>query len=311
MLAAQTKGMTARSRLNEYLTSEVKRWTGSDLPPSLYHYTSGAGINAIASGKVLRAYNLGQVNDFVEGRFAASIMRANIDRSYALEADTAALALFASMRRQLVNVELSQVFVLSFTTNGDEPGMWRLYADRGRGFSFSIRLHTALTWAAEAHDGIILKCNYGEAALQDFCAASLVKVREIFLSDSQVGLDPNPDEYAQMFLENSAWLAPAFKPEIWKDEREWRFLFVRPREAHKKQEDGRTFIELPLIPEGLAKQSPISAICCGPLGDYEDDILPLQKTLFDHGYGADFPIHIATSHVVRPGRKPPVFGKRA
>jgi hypothetical protein len=250
------------------------------------------------------------MNDFVEGRFAASIMRASIERAYALEPNEFVVQLFVEMRKQLAVGDLAQVFVLSFTTDGDEPSMWRLYADRGKGFSFAIRLHTALAWALHKLQGVVLKCAYGEREVQLFCANALAAMRDIYISELESGVIPDPAIYAQLFLNNIAWLAPAFKPEIWKDEREWRFIFVRPPEEHKKHVDGRTFIELPLVPDTEEKITPISAICGGPLVDYEDDILPLQKVLFENGYGAGFPVHVAKTHIVRPGRKPPTFLKR-
>jgi hypothetical protein len=296
----------AQTRLNDFL-AEQARWLAAELPPgrSIYHYTSAAGMQAIVSSGVMRAYNLGQMNDLAEGRYAASVMRAHIDRGYAVEADANASELLGAMRRQLTSINLSNVFAISLTSDGDEPGMWRLYADRGRGFSFAIPLDKALLWAGHGHNGMLLKCTYDHNVLTEFCVRTLGKIREIYVADIVGGLKPHASDYASMFFDNIAWFAPAFKPSVWQDEKEWRFIFARPPDVHRTLSDGRTYIELPLTVTA-ENPYPITAICGGPDCDYEDDILPLQRILYEKGHGAYFPIHVSTTHVTRAGRRAPV-----
>ena len=296
----------SETQLDEFL-AEQARWLAGDPPRSLYHYCSGAGMQAIIRSGVLRAFNLGQMNDFAEGRYAASVMRAHIDRGYSIEPNPRALALLQAMRQQLTGINLTNVFALSFTTDGDEVGMWRLYADRGRGFSFATRIEDALSWGSSGHLGFLLKVSYDPPMLDEFCIRTLTKIHELYLADVAATLAPDPARYANLFLENVAWFAPAFKPHVWHDEQEWRFIFVRPSADHKKLPDGRMYIELPLTPPSATDPRPITAICGGPHCDYEDEILPLQKVLYDKGYGPLFPIHVSTKHVVRPGRRPPAM----
>src|SRR5689334_17921165 len=190
------------------------------MPPSLYHYTSAAGMQAIIRSGVVRAFNLGQMNDFAEGRYAASVMRAHIDRGYAVEPNPDASALLQAMRNQLTGIDLSNTFAFSLTTDGDEMGMWRLYADRGKGFSFAIPTDKAVSWASSEHFGFLLKCTYDPKVLDEFCIRTLTRIREMYLADVAAALSPDPAQYANLFLENVAWFAPAFKPHVWHDERE-------------------------------------------------------------------------------------------
>src|SRR5260370_37829628 len=104
---------------------------------------------------------------------------------------------------------------------------------------------------------------------------------------------PDASQYAIFFFENVAWFAPAFKPEVWQAEKEWRFIFVRPPADHKKLPGGRVCVELPLTPPTAINPRPFTAICGGPDCDFEDDILPLQKVLYDKGYGTMFPVHVS------------------
>jgi hypothetical protein len=299
----------AEARLNSFLADQLRLLAGTDIPRSVYHYTSSQGMRAIVSSGVLRAHNLGQMNDFAEGRYAASFMRAHIERGYALEQNPAATELLGVMRRQLTGVDLSNVFALSFTADGDEPGMWRLYADGGRGFSFAIPTRDALSWAGDGHKGMFVGCVYDSKTLTRFCMQALAKIRAIYLADVAGGLMPNPTEYAGMFLQNVSWFAPAFKPDVWSDEKEWRFIFSRPPPGHKLF-DGRHYIELPLVLPTPENPQPITAICAGPDCDYEDDIIPLQRVLYEKGFGGkggQFPIYVSVKHVTRQGRRPPVF----
>ncbi|MFO1154747.1 MAG: hypothetical protein U1E42_13960 [Rhodospirillales bacterium] len=63
---------------NNFLTEQLKLLNGQDLPQSLYHYTSAAGMQAIIESGVIRAHNLGQMNDLAEAIYAASVMRAHV-----------------------------------------------------------------------------------------------------------------------------------------------------------------------------------------------------------------------------------------
>jgi hypothetical protein len=259
-----TSGADAETRLNDFLAEQMRLLNGPQLPRNLYHYTPAAGMKAIIASGVLRAHNLGQMNDFAEARYAASVMRAHVDRGYAVEPNPHAIELLNAIRQQLSTVDLSNVFALSFTLDGDEPGMWRLYADLSRGFSFAVPFHEAVRWAGLDHKGMMLKCSYDPDILTEFCARTLAKMREIYLDDVGAGLQPNPRSAAAVFLGNVSWFAPAFKPDVWHDEQEWRFVFSRPQIEHKALPGGRTCVELPLARPAAGKQSPIVAICAGP-----------------------------------------------
>ncbi len=274
----------AVNRLNAYLADQLRLLAGNDIPQSVYHYTSRQAMRAIISSGMLRAYNLGEMNDFSEGRYAASFMRAHIDRGYAIESNQDTMALLGAMRQQLTRVDLSNVFALSLTSDGDEAGMWRLYADRGCGFSFAIPTRNALSWAGDGHKGMFASCIYDSRTLTRFCADALTKIREIYLSDAAKGLGVDPAEYAAMFLDNISWFAPIFKPDVWSDEREWRFIFSRQKSEHKSS-DGRYYIDLPLASPTPQNPQPITAICAGPDCDYEDDIVALQRVLHEKGFG--------------------------
>jgi hypothetical protein len=309
MLGTLVSERSIEGRLNAFLARHAAFFATTNLPPCLYRYTSSTVLRAIISSGVIRAYNLGQMTDFVEGKYAASVMRAHIDRAFAVEESEDARRLFRAMRRQLTTMDLSPVFALSFSTNGSEPGMWELYADEGRGFSFAIPIDRAFRWVREELNGFAFRCSYSPSELDQFCKAALETIRHIYRADCVDGLAHSPDSCAELFLSQVAWFAPVFKPHVFEAEQEWRFLFVRPPNDHKVDADGRTFIELPLSP--VSGVAPIRAICAGPHADYDDDIVPLQDVLCSNGYGADFPVHIAAGHSPGPGRRSPIMRSAA
>jgi hypothetical protein len=212
----------------------------------LYHYTTAESMAAILRSGRMRAHNIGTMNDFTEVRLAASVLGAHLDRGYAVEPEQRVCELFRATRRYLATIELSTVFALSFSGNGEEPGMWRLYADRGTGFSFGIpAFKLQQPWG-----GYLIKCNYSSIDLDGFCVRALATIRRVYLDDVAAGREGPYDEYAAMFFRHVVWFGPVFKHAVWSDEQEWRVVFVRPPEHHRQRPDGRTYIEIPAPEDG-------------------------------------------------------------
>jgi hypothetical protein len=101
-----------------------------------------------------------------------------------------------------------------------------------------------------------------------------------------------------MFVEKASHLAPVFKPRIWQDEQEWRWIFVRPDKR------GHPYIELPLYDDNENKCI-IAAICVGPISDYLRSIVPLQQLLAQTAQM--IPIHETQHRVNIPGFMAPVL----
>ena len=283
-----------KKELTAFCASEFRSLTPAP-PPYLFHYTTAEGMKGIVDSGSIWAHCIEHLNDYTEARYAASVMRAHIDRAYAVEPRPEACELFDALRRRMGGVTASRLFVASFSANGDELGMWRLYANRGTGFSFCFQTTEAASWG-----GYLVKCQYDPHALTLFCAKSLTKIRELFLADSD---NPNPNDYAAEFFSQVAWFAPIYKQEIWSDETEWRLIFIRDPEHHQRRIDGRTYIEIPGS-IGSASRIPIAAVCAGPDCDYVDNIRPLQRLMHGKGYG-HVQTHLSQFFKAQPGRPAP------
>ncbi len=271
-LSAAHKGLTA------FCTAQLAA-LHPKVEPLLYHYTTADGLAGIVRSGQIWAHNLGNMGDFTEVRYGASVLRAHIDRSYALEPDQRVCDLLIALRRSLGTFDLASVFALSFTASSDEPGMWRLYADRGTGYSFCIpAFKLRQPWG-----GYLVGCNYSSEDLDAFCVRALATMRTLFLADVAAGIQAGCDEYAALFFSHIAWFGPIFKHKVWADEQEWRVVYIRPPQHQKPRADGRMYVEIPSPEDG---QLPIAAICAGPDCDYENSVRPLQALMRTSGYGA-------------------------
>jgi hypothetical protein len=185
-------------------------------------------------------------------------MRAHIDRAYAVEADPLFTEVLNRIRRTQIPLDINQVFLLSFSPDGDEIGMWGLYANRKSGFSFSF----SPTEISTVQNALILPCKYDPQELHDFCIRCLVGLRNIVLADSAAGTAQDPQYYADDFLRHGVWFTAVFKPQIWSDEQEWRMVITRPGTHHQHLKDGRHYITIP-GPGDNFDRFPIRAICLG------------------------------------------------
>ena len=195
----------------------------------LFHYTTTGAIRGILQSRTIRAGSLEKMNDTSEARFAASIFRAMIDRRYATESDPEVITFLQAIRSHLRQpLDLSFAFALSLSVDGDEAGMWGLYADRGQGFSFCIPTKDLIPWAGFSQKGWLWKCRYGEEETSRYCEKVLTEGISIYRKHSRRASAFDVDAYAAMFVDKVSYLAPVFKPKIWHDEQEWRWIFVRP-----------------------------------------------------------------------------------
>lgn len=190
-------------------------------PSILYHYTSADAMLSILQSGKLRVSSIEQLNDKVELRYPVSIFRAHLDRFYAIEPSPDGCDLLHQIRRQLDIIDTTGIYVASFSADGDEFGMWRLYGDRGRGFSFDFPLYMVEHWG-----GFPGKCHYDTSSADRFCQGALRTVRDTYLAEIQAGRSPDLETVAANFLWRISYFGLLFKPHAWADEKEWRLIFV-------------------------------------------------------------------------------------
>lgn len=256
------------------------------LPPGarIYHYTSKAGMRAILASRHLRAYHILEQTDYTEVRYAASRLRSRIDRRYAFAEDEKEAELYGALRQTMRQVGAADIFVLSFSDGGVRDPMWRLYAERGTGFSFCIPIPHTEKWPGLS---IVTRCNYDTDAHATFFDSSLDRLAELYRAAVTAGRAEPLMQYAEQYFANIAWFATMFKSREYEHEQEWRLVFRRPKEFHRRDEHGRLFIEVPGSAFGPLQ---IEAICAGPRCA-PDTLQDVQQIANANGYG-QVPFHI-------------------
>ena len=136
-------------------------------PSPIYHYTSDVGLREMLySGRIWLSdiFHLNDPSELYHGfSHAVRILKEKT------EAGPPEAQLFAGIFKDTLESRLPkslQFFSCSFSTNGDELGQWRAYADNGRGYALGFDgkvLETAFG-AADAHNSAY-HMSYDDAAL--------------------------------------------------------------------------------------------------------------------------------------------------
>lgn len=140
-------------------------------PATIYHYTNDRGLRGILETGRLWCSDIFSLNDPSELRHGFShLVKLLTERSKRGPPET---QMFAGDFTKFLNDGLDRsafYFVLSFSSNGDDLGQWRAYADNGRGYALGfdgVALENAFT--KKGGDRIpnlsTFHVNYDEAAL--------------------------------------------------------------------------------------------------------------------------------------------------
>lgn len=114
-------------------------WGSSPAPAIIYHYTNDAGLCGILESGKIWLNDLFQMNDPSElkhGVEHAIELTKNMARSRSGEMQFFANH-FDAIRTSGIE-RSARYFIASFSSNGDELGQWRAYADDGHGFALGF-----------------------------------------------------------------------------------------------------------------------------------------------------------------------------
>jgi hypothetical protein len=225
---------------------------------AFFHYTTAERLEGILRSGHLRAYNIEHQTDYTELRLAASLLRLCLDYRFAFATNDDEAALYDAMRKEMGVLRLENFFLLSFSDDGDQESMWRLYANRGRGFSFSIPIREFAGWSDLK---FITKVIYDSAQQRELLDDLIEFTAIAFRRDDPVTRQARIADYTAAFFRQVVWFGFGIKLEDYAPEREWRLAFERSSEHHKVDERGRKYIEVFGLP---SRPLPISAICSGP-----------------------------------------------
>lgn len=212
---------------------------GQPTPPVLYHYTTGDGLISILRSGQLWMTDAFYLNDPSELRYGTSAFLDRLkerasNEAFALFAHELGLGLLGQLER------IAHFFVLSFSTDGDELGQWRAYAENGHGFALGFegaQIEKAFVPDSSLVNRATFPVAYDESVLRSIHDGIIDALLPVL--GKVVGRDL-PDDVLQEFLRRASVetsfpalrAALFFKHRGYRNEQEYRFF-----EGHTYDDD--------------------------------------------------------------------------
>jgi len=193
----------------------------SEKPPAtLYHYTDQNGLLGIIRNKKIWASHHQCLNDTREFLHAKSIIRAEIDERYESLSPENRRS-FETMRSTLDGPGMEEVnlYVASFSEDGDSLPQWRAYSGQGSGFALGFRGQQLVL----PEEFTLARCIYEPEEQSGVARAIVAEVEGMLARMAAAGADDNLSAWALLLLTVHQF-ALIFKHEKFRDEREWRIF---------------------------------------------------------------------------------------
>ena len=218
-------------------------------PPSpLYHYTSMEGLLGIGRSGKIYASDTRYLNDSTDSAYVFNFLENHIAQRISGGTDHDQ-KYYKKLSSALKTLRMSEVFVASFSEDGDSLSQWRAYSPGGLGFSIGFDAESLIT--AHVPDPKTGKPNSVTSSLRKITylkdGASL---QEELLNDGKAlgvalasfiprtdSIDPSGATAALL-----AVTAPTFKHDAFRDEREWRLILLNASgQLSAKERERRLF----------------------------------------------------------------------
>lgn len=224
-------------------------------PPTLFHYSTLAGLLGIVSSKALWATDIRFLNDSQELRHFGQLLRNAVAlRQSALSSPNPVLTQLAEwLPTRLADGPL--LFVTSLTKNGNLLSQWRGYCPHGKGVSLGFQVAPIVTRMAPQGFSLA-RCIYDPKRQRDLVSEILDAV--LTYAES-LGPDPTTapgESFRTAFLDiedELLWLAAIFKDPSFSEEEEWRLIsppfsnYVSPSVKYREGKSSLVpYFEIPL-----------------------------------------------------------------
>ena len=200
-------------------------------PSILFHYTTPLGLLGISQSKNIWATDLRFLNDKKEFQHSLDITHSILEGFYRVDDNPKKLKglnydFIEHLRINLGKKWNPEVYVASFTEEGDLLSQWRGYCSKG---GFSIGFHfDLLSRIAEKHDSFLLPCVYDfkiqKKLLEELLVSHSKKYDEAIKDNNQNNSDELAHSISNEFIISLFALAPMLKHESFNEEKEWRIV---------------------------------------------------------------------------------------
>lgn len=247
-------------------------------PERIYHYTDDLGFRGILESKILWVTDIFDLNDPSELRHGLT-NSSNILSKLAskLSPECRLLAsIFEEFARTGV-ADTGYYYCCSFSTDGDELGQWRAYAENGCGFAlgFDAKLLEA-DFGKSSNNPSTFPVIYDDEELstiqQELCLSAL---KAIQLPGSGYLKDDWSKEYSVLIgtilSSNSIYASLFFKHHAYRNESEYRFIDVfgihAPPENRKFRSRPYSLVDYLEFPWGKKSIASLREVIIGPAAD--------------------------------------------
>lgn len=234
----------------------------SDLPDTVYHYTSAAGLFGILKNKAIYFSDRNFLNDRTEIIHGRKTAIESIERK-TTEDDQSTSDHLIEKTCELINYDDgARQFFFSMSERGDDLSQWRGYANEGDGYS--IGFDAKAIRAASVGGSAMFGFNRVSYSRTQF-SRLVTKISKQFLDNFDDTSDV--DDVAGCLSAAVDGAACYYKHNSFRYEREWRMVsFVYPNygEVAVRESNGRItpFLEIPLKTNNY--EIPIKEIGIGP-----------------------------------------------
>jgi len=213
-------------------------------PAELFHYTSPQGLLGILTSGELWASKAIFMNDTAEFRLALELARAEV-RSRSLPEK-----LEQKFLEDVDSIKAVNVFICSFSEQGDLLSQWRGYCPPGAGYSLGFTSRYLREVAKRSGLFYLGKCTYQHVeqveVVRELVDAALVQkpATDVLEARGNPSKDQKHPLFGMSFQDALAFAAPLLKHETFSEEKEWRLIsepisYHHPAFSHRP---GRTHL---------------------------------------------------------------------
>jgi hypothetical protein len=240
-------------------------------PTTLFHYTSLTGLTGIITSKSIWATHIGYLNDPTELTYAIELTKTVLDQEKETANATEA-AFLNNLKEELESTRQLNIFVCSFSEDGDLLSQWRGYCPPN-GNGFSIGFDSLLLENPRLRQGFFLeKCVYDPECQLTMIKELIDEWRKQFRSPNSAhsgfSVDSLPGWFAFLFVR----LGLMLKDPKFSEECEWRMISQSTLTDHPQIDyrEGKS-MRIPYFDFKLAERErlAISQVIIGPAPDME------------------------------------------
>jgi len=239
-------------------------------PRILYHYTSASGFVGILTSRAIWATNIRFLNDSSEYDFALDLARSVVQDRLERAHGKFDIALNSVFQERLLKDPTAEVYVSSFTENGDQLSQWRAYSAPAGGFAVGFTSRLLARSTDSNRHWFLAPCVYDSQNQWEIIRSVFQIAAESAEENRRAGID-----HDRVFRESFKLIgrliplvAPVLKDPSFAEEQEWRLIHLPESFEYAAPlfRQGRSML-IPYHEHALAEQAvrlPIEEVIVGP-----------------------------------------------